>query len=104
MSTGTHISAFMKFYREQFPHASVTPKMHMLESHVVDWLDEWKLGLGLMGEQGAEYIHAYFNGLQATYRSIPNGVDSMMRQHFVHVAPSTIACRPPPKKRRKNKL
>ncbi len=51
----------MKFYREHFPHATVTPKMHMLEKHVVDWLDEWQVGIGLMGEQGAESIHAYFN-------------------------------------------
>ena len=42
----------MTYYRES--HASVIPKMHMLEKHVVDWLNEWKVGLGQMGEQGAE--------------------------------------------------
>ncbi len=97
----------MSFYREQFPDASVIPKMHMLETHVVDWLNEWRVGLGLMGEQGAESIHAYFNNIKASFRNIPNGVDRlrcMMRQHFVHVAPSTIACRRPPQKRRKTKL
>ena len=26
--------------------------MHTLEKHVVLWLEEWKVGLGLMGEQG----------------------------------------------------
>lgn len=78
--------------------------MHMLEKHVLDWLDEWQLGLGLMGEQGAESIHSYFNNLIATYRSIPNGVERlrcMMKQHYVHIAPSTIACRVPPAKRQK---
>ena len=35
---------------------TVIPKMHMPEKHVVDWLDEWQVGLGLMGEQGAESI------------------------------------------------
>ncbi len=85
-----YISSFMTFYREHFPHATVTPKMHMLE---VDWLDEWQVGIGLMGEQGAESIHAYFNNLKTTYRSIPNGVERlrcMMKKHFVHIAPSTV--------------
>ncbi len=97
----------MTFYREHFPYATVTPKMHMLEKHVVNWLDEWQVGIGLMGEQGAESIHAYFNNLKITYRSIPNGVERlrcMMKKHFVHIAPSTVACRPPPKKRQKKSL
>lgn len=33
--------------------------MHMLEEHVVPWLRMWHVGFGLMGEQGAESIHAY---------------------------------------------
>ena len=96
----------MTFYREQFPQATVIPKMHMLEKHVVDWLDQWQVGIGLMGEQGAEAIHAYFNNLKVTYRNIPNGVERlrcMMKQHYVYIAPSTIACRPPPVKRQKLK-
>ncbi|XP_064399209.1 uncharacterized protein LOC135345702 [Halichondria panicea] len=67
---GTHISTFMSFYREQFPDASVIPKVHMLETHVVDWLNEWRVGLGLMGEQGAESIHAYFNNIKASSRMV----------------------------------
>lgn len=30
--------------------------MHTLEKHVVLRLEEWKVGLGLMGEQGGESI------------------------------------------------
>ncbi len=63
-------------------------KMHMLEKHVVDWINEWKVGFGLMGEQGQESIHAYFNNLKASYRNIPDGVERlrcMMRTHFAHV-------------------
>ena len=95
----------MTFYREQFPHATVIPKMHILEKHVVDWLNEWKVGLGLMGEQGAESIHAYFNNLKGSYRNIANGVDRlrcMMRTHFIHIAPSTITCRPSVKRQKRN--
>ena len=104
LSIGTHITMFMAFYREHFPHSTVIPKMHMLEKRVVDWLGEWKLGLGLMGEQGAESIHAYFNNLKRSYSNITNGVERlrcMMKQHFVHIAPSNIVCRPLPVKRRK---
>lgn len=34
-------------------------EMHMLEEHVVPWLKEWHIGFRMMGEQGAESIHAY---------------------------------------------
>ena len=57
----------MAFYRETFPDASVLPKMHMLESHVVPYFKQWGVGLGLMGEQGAESIHAAVNGISRAY-------------------------------------
>ncbi len=51
INTGT---AFMK---EQFPHASVTPKMHM----PCGWLAGWvEAGIRVNGR--ARSIHAYFNG------------------------------------------
>ena len=101
--TGGNISSFMAYYRQQFRSATVTPKMHMLESHVVPWLTEWNVGLGLMGEQGAESLHAYFNSLLRTYENIPNDTDRlnyMMVEHYRHVAPSNVACRPPVKRRK----
>ena len=60
------IKEFVAFYRESFPTAMVIPTVHMLEEHVVPllpWFKEWHLGFGMMGEQGAESIHAYFNRL-----------------------------------------
>lgn len=53
-------------------------------------IHEWHIGLGLIGEQGAESIHAYFNRLKRTYSNIPNEVDHlkyMMNEHFPQVAP-----------------
>ena len=44
--TDTKIQKFMAFYRRNFPEASVLPKMHMLEAHVVPWLRQWGVGLG----------------------------------------------------------
>ncbi len=71
--TEDHIKKFMSYYREKFPHATVLPKMHMLEEHVVPWLKKWHVGFGLLGEQGIESIHAHFNTLGRTYRSIHEG-------------------------------
>lgn len=51
----------MKFYRETFPSETVTPKLHMMEEHVVLFLRQWKNGLGMYGEKGGEGIHPEFN-------------------------------------------
>lgn len=93
----------MTYYRERFPRATVLPKMHILDEHVVHWLEKWRVGLGFMGEQGAESIHAYFNSLKRTYQAIPNEVERlrcMMNEHFLHVAPQNAAGREPPTKRK----
>lgn len=95
----------MNFYRDSFPWATVLPKMHMLEAHVVPWLREWHIGFGLMGEQGLESVHAYFNSLKRTYHGIPDRVKRMihtMHEHFLHIAPANIAAKPVPKKRKKS--
>ena len=101
-----NIASFIKFYKESFPEATVTPKFHMLEKHVVTWLRAWPgVGFGLMGEQGAESIHAYFNSLKRTYQTIPNSVDRLhciMKERYIHVAPADIAALPPIKKRKKS--
>ena len=44
----------MGYYRLTFPQATVLPKMHILEDHVVPWIRRWRVGFGFMGEQGAE--------------------------------------------------
>ena len=63
----------------------------MLEFHVVPWMERWKVGLGLMGEQGAKNIHRYFNSLEQTYRNIPSRLHLMMKEHYLHIAPVHIA-------------
>ena len=50
--TETNIKAFMKFYRESIPAASVLPKMHMLEDHVMSFVRQYRVELGLMGGGG----------------------------------------------------
>lgn len=56
-SADNAIKDFMEFYRQSFPDASVIPKMHILEEHVVRFLRKWGVGCGFLGEQGAESIH-----------------------------------------------
>ena len=34
--------------------------MHILEMHIIEWMSTYNAGLGLMGEQGTEAIHAHF--------------------------------------------
>ncbi len=68
---------------------SITPKMHMLEDHVVDFLRQWRAGFGLLGEQGAESIHTVYNQLYRVYANIHNEVE---RLHYVTVEHHRRAC------------
>ncbi len=73
--------------------------MHMLEEHVVQ---KWHVGFGLLGEQGTESIHAHFNTLGRTYRSIHEEVTRLrylMKEHLLHTAPEHIATTPTIKRR-----
>lgn len=57
----------------------------------------------MMGEQGAESIHHYFNSLKRTYSSVPDGVQQLhciMKEHYTHVAPANIAQEPVTKRRK----
>lgn len=58
---------FFNFYRDTFPDSTVAIKMHLLEDHAVQWANANHVGFGLLGEQGAESIHAKFNRLALAY-------------------------------------
>ena len=55
------IQEFLTFYRSNFPAAKITTKRHLLEDHVCEFLRTWRVGFEMMGEQGAESIHAAYN-------------------------------------------
>lgn len=93
----------MAFYREGFPQASILPKMHMLEAHVVPAIQHYGVGLGLMGEQGAESIHAAINAIKRSYSNMPEKVmrlECIVKEHHRQVCP-TLAIQKPEKKKRK---
>ena len=82
-------------YRENFPHATVHPKMHIIEDHMVPWLKRWRLGSGLMGEQGTESIHAHLMKLERTHQGIPNELDCfryIVKECMLESDPSLTTC------------
>ncbi len=78
--------------------------MHFLEMHVGEWLRKYRVGFGLMGEQGAESIHAAINFIKPAYTNIPNEVQRVkcvLTEHHRQVCPVLNQCRPVIKKRKK---
>ena len=58
------VKLYRSFFRQQFPQVRVTPKQHLLESHCVQWIRKWNLGMAFHGEQGGEETHATVNILR----------------------------------------
>ena len=73
----TITAQLMEHFRSSFPDCSITLKMHMLEEHTVPWAKRTYVRFGLLGEQGAECIHARFNSLQRTYHSVHDPVERL---------------------------
>ena len=72
-----------------------------MEDHVILWLKRWHIGAGLMGEQGAESIHAHLMKLERMHEGIPNPVDQMkyiFSEQMLESEPALVALRPPPQK------
>ncbi|CAH1248771.1 Hypp8401 [Branchiostoma lanceolatum] len=87
------IKEFMLYYRTHVPDGTVPVKMHMLEDHVVPCIRRWGFGLGFMGEQGVEHVHALFNTLARPTCTIPDPVarlKSTLNTHLIGVSPQNI--------------
>ena len=70
---------------------------------MADWLEKWGVGLGLMGEQGAESIHSSINQIERSYLNIPNTVDRLLRviqEHHIRVDPEHQTLAPKIKRRK----
>ena len=88
------------YFRLTWPNESITPKLHMLEDHAVNFIKRWGTGFGFYGEQGAESTHNNFSNLQRTYARMPDSrrLESMMKEHLTH--PVAKKMRPQIKKRK----
>ena len=98
-----NLQQFLTIYWENFPNSKISPKLHLLEDHVVPCLRRWHVVLVFHGEQGAESIHRVFNSLKRTYANIRNPVDrlkSIMKEHFLQNAPENKAAVPAVKRRK----
>ena len=49
---GTDVWEFLEYYHNNFPLATIMPKMHMLEDHATPWMERWHFCPGLHGKQG----------------------------------------------------
>ncbi|XP_065662513.1 uncharacterized protein LOC136085135 isoform X2 [Hydra vulgaris] len=99
-----NINDLMQFYRLNWPEASVTPKLHMLEHHAIPFMQKWGGGFGFYGEQGGESIHMEFNKLKTIYQSIPCPtlrLKSILKSHYQKTNPENMQLKPCLKKRKK---
>lgn len=93
----------MALYRDSFPKATITPKLHLLEDHITNFLRTYRVGFGFLGEQGAESIHARFNEIRKKH-SMPNRVQqlkSILTVHLTQICPKNIVRKPVVKKRKR---
>ena len=93
----------MRYFRANWPDVKVTPKMHMLEKHTVDFLAKWGAGFGYYGEQGGESLHKEFNELNRTYSVVPSSKSRMeyiLHEHHRRGNPEARALQPEKKKRK----
>lgn len=74
----------------KWPNIHITPKLHILEDHVVPFVKFWKVGCGFYGEQGAENLHHEFNLMKKNYSGIRNNIERLrylMNAHLLSVCP-----------------
>ena len=66
----------------------------MLEDHATDFVEKWKTGFGMYGEQGGESIHNEFNQLKITYcrmQTASRRLQSMLQEHYKSIHPESKA-------------
>ncbi|XP_064639457.1 uncharacterized protein LOC135495001 [Lineus longissimus] len=83
------IQKYLNFYRRRLK-GRIFPKLHFLEDHVVAWIKLWGFGMGLMGEQGGESIHAEINRIQRINCAVSNKLQkyaSILKEHHTHNHP-----------------
>lgn len=100
------IESFVECYRVSFPSATFLPKLHMMEDHLIPWIKRWRVGCGIMGEQGAESLHSHFNYIERSYNNMRDRVERMrvlLKNHLLQVQPTNTSLEPPLLKNRKRK-
>ena len=89
----------MAFFCGTFADATKTIKMHLLEDHVTQWVNATHVGLGLLGKQEAESIHAKFNRLGLAFAPIKDRVKQsqcIVKEHLLSIEQQLVALLPFP--------
>ena len=84
----------MSAFRDLFPNVNTSPKMHLLEDHAVQQLTKFKVGFGLLNEQGGELIHTEFNCTGRVVHGMKDPIQrlmAIMRRHHVGTTPEVQA-------------
>ena len=92
----------MACLRLNWPKVNITPKLHILEGHVVSFVTEHETGCGFYGEQGGESLHKTINLMKGSYRSVRNKMDNLnyvMNNHLAATNPFATSRRVDKKKR-----
>ena len=83
------IQKYLDFFRKKFPGA-LLPKHHLLEDHVLEWMEKWRFGMAMHGEQGGESIHREFNRIERNMCHVANLSQKLlfiMREHHTLTHP-----------------
>ncbi len=91
----------MALFRFEFPDATITPKLHILEDHVVDWTKKYGVGCGFFSEQGVEVSHSGINSI-SHYNKVPSKPLQLKLKHESHLLKTHPhqRCKQPKKKTR----
>ena len=111
---------YVRYYREQRDNinkvlegVNVKPKLHVLETHVVEWYQEWR-SVGFFGEDVVESLHAVINKHQRIqsssfardkrkyYQTVDDELNLLFEQFAC--APVDEEAKPKRKKRKKGEV
>ena len=94
------------FYRNHLEQ-SVFPKLHFLEDHCFEWIEMYKVGMGLLSEQGTEQLHKSIRNLEIQSCGIVNERQrllTVMNKHLAEVCPEILMMIPKIKHRKHSLL
>jgi hypothetical protein len=66
------------------PPRFLPPAQNIALTDVVKFLQLWRVGFGMLGEQGAESIHTVYNQLNRVYANIHSGEDRLRQVTIEH--------------------
>ena len=82
------VDHYMAVYRRHFPD-KILPKHHVLEHHCIPFIQRYRFGLGLLGEQGGELLHSTIGKIQKRTQAMKDEacqLQSTMKSHLLQTS------------------